>query len=135
MHVLLPVTFTPLPPHKPFLRHPNHVKKGEGPESRSRHPDPHDSYNFSKLSPSYQRMAELGYVTVTLTAVVKLCDQIERTLVEQGQQLTVRNRFAKRRKPNAFHWLDENWASVCPIFDSAVSYAVNPPQPPQIITC
>jgi hypothetical protein len=134
MHVLLPMGFSAGTPHKPFLQHPNQVKKGQGPESKFRHPDPHDDYNFPKLSASYQRMAELGYATVTLTDLVRLCNQIERRLLEQGQQTTIRNRFAKRRKPNAFHWLDENWPSVRPIFESAVSHAFNPPQSPQIIT-
>jgi hypothetical protein len=46
--------------------------------------------------------------------------KIEGKAKEQEITLTPRNRTAWRRKPNAFYWLDLNWANIAPFFDEAV---------------
>jgi hypothetical protein len=53
--------------------------------------------------------------------LLRLSNAIEADLASQHVQYTVRNRNAKRRKPNAFHWIDENWTVIAPIFDTCVA--------------
>jgi len=135
MHFYCPLSFPIAPPRKPCLRHPNRVKKGDGPESRSNFPDPHDSYDYIALSPSYRRLSELGRGAITMAEVTRLLRIVDSLLADSMKKLTVRNRWANRRKPNAFHWLDENWSLVSPIFGSAVRQLFSPPAVPRVVAC
>lgn len=94
-------------------------RKGTGPESKAVAPDHHDSYDFQTRSPAYIRLRMLGYEHFSLGDIVHICSVIERVSHAQGKRLTRRNRAARRRKPNAFHWLDANW-------DIIAAYAYDP---------
>jgi hypothetical protein len=56
-----------------------------------------------------------------------LSNSIERWCTANGIALTVRNRAARRRKRNAFHWIDENWRAIVPVYDEAVVRTLGPP--------
>lgn len=99
-------------------------KKGWGPESKARAPDPHDSYDFETRSPAYARLTFLGYRFIRREEIVRLCGKIEYLLLSQDKAMTERNRAARRRKPNAFHWLDENWSEITPQIYDSVAFAV-----------
>jgi hypothetical protein len=99
-------------------------KKGWGPESKARAPDPHDSYDFQRCSPAYARLTALGYKFIRLEEIVHLSSKIEDVLLSQDKAMTERNRAARRRKPNAFHWLDENWSEITPQIYDSVAFAV-----------
>jgi hypothetical protein len=93
------------------------VKKGEGPESRRFSPDAHDGYQFESKSSAYFRIRQLGFERIHLPILVRLSNVIEADLAARGIRPTPRNRNARRRKPKAFHWLDENWQMIAPIFN------------------
>jgi hypothetical protein len=120
-HLLLyPSQVTPAPTMASLQPRQNRVRKGEGPESRKRAPDPYDNYPFDTVSFAYARLALHGLHGIRLVSLVKLTNAIEQALIAAGRRLTPRNRKAKRRKSNAFHWLDENWSAIAPIFDLQV---------------
>jgi hypothetical protein len=104
--------------------HPNRTKKGEGPESRQRATDRWDNYQANR-GVSFSRLGQLGHPGITLAQLQKLCDKIAVFMRTRNIVLTGRNRWAKRRKPNAFHWLDENWGKISSIFDQIVLYIVS----------
>jgi hypothetical protein len=93
------------------------VRKGDGPESKRNAPDPFDAYLYQACSPAFARIVRLGLRDISLVALIELSDAIERELCRRKWRFTPRSRIVKRRKPNAFHWLDENWATVALIFD------------------
>jgi hypothetical protein len=66
------------------------------------------------------RLKALGRLEITLIAVVTLGHDLEERGRAEGQPLTFRNRWAKRRKPCAFHWLDENWKAIGDYFNEYV---------------
>jgi hypothetical protein len=129
----LPVEFesdnTPIDERKPPfplpLFHPssstspnhNRIKKGQGPESRRNAPDLYDDYRYQTESHAYARLLELGYPNLSVTRLIQLSNKLEDILLFKNVPLTLRKRAAKRRKPNAYHWLDENWVQIEPIFD------------------
>jgi hypothetical protein len=117
---------TPSPPPDPTepaaeshhsFRKSCRVKKGDGPESRRFAPDAHDGYQFESTSVTYFRIRQLGFQRIHMPTLVRLSNMVESDLVGRGIRPTPRNRNARRRKPNAFHWLDENWQMIAPIFD------------------
>jgi hypothetical protein len=85
------------------------VRKGQGPESKKNAPDLHDLYRFEARSVAYARMVALGHRNVSLVQIVQIGGFIEEQLRAAYAPISQRNRAARRRKPNAFHWLDENW--------------------------
>jgi hypothetical protein len=96
------------------------IRKGDGPESRRNAPDPYDEYPFGTVSIAYAHLVRLGLKNISMVSLVRLSNAIERYLVVFRPLLTRRNRNAKRRKSNAFHWLDENWGLIGPIFEMKV---------------
>jgi hypothetical protein len=110
------------PDQNPLPRHgPNQVRKGYGRESRSNSPDKWDAYDFEVLSPAYRCLRHIGYEGITTDALWKVLDIVERDAKRCGvtKKITRRNRAAHRRKPCAFHWLDENWIWVQGICEKA----------------
>jgi hypothetical protein len=100
---------------------PNVVRKGEGTKSKAKSPDPHDGYPFETKSFSYARIISMGYVGATLVQVVRIGSLIERHMRDVRIHLSRRNRAARRRKANAFHWLDENMPKIgLMLFDRTV---------------
>jgi hypothetical protein len=98
------------------------VKKGHGPESKKNAPDIHDSYDYEARSVAYGRVILFGYPGISLCDLVRIGNMIQNMSIARGLLLTPRNRAAKRRKPNAFHWIDENWKTITPMFyDQVVS--------------
>jgi hypothetical protein len=113
------VTQFPVSAESPRIR--QRTKKGTGPESKANAPDRHDSYDFQNCSRAYMRLRVLGCELLTLSDIVHLCAMIESLCQARGKRMTQRNRAARRRKPNAFHWLDENWDVIAPyMYDPAV---------------
>jgi hypothetical protein len=105
-------------PSRQRLRHPNRVRKGEGSESRRLAPDLDDDYPYESCSKAYIRLSELNLGYFSMVDVVRMSDAIEADLLCKGVRITPRNRMAKRRKPNAFHWLDKNWSAIAPVFNA-----------------
>jgi hypothetical protein len=104
------------------------VKKGWGPESRAKAPDPHDFYDFQRSSEAYVRLRVMGYQFFTLADIVHIGSRVEDLLLSMEKPMTERNRAARRRKPNAFHWLDENWPNISPdMFKIAVMAVLGDP--------
>jgi hypothetical protein len=67
---------------------------------------------------------------ISLADVVHISNLIENLLQVQRAPVTRRNRAARRRKPNAFHWLDENWGEITPaVYDPAVFAVLGTPAP------
>jgi hypothetical protein len=98
----------------------NRIKKGQGPESRWNAPDLYDYYDYQIESRAYARLSQLGYPNLSMICLIQLSTQIEKILRLRSVPLTLRKRPAKRRKPNAYHWLDENWVNIAPVFDNLV---------------
>jgi hypothetical protein len=94
------------------------MRKGDGPESKRNNPDPFDGYLYQARSPAFARIVRLGLREISLVTLIQLSNAIERELSNRKWRFTPRSRVVKRRKPNAFHWLDENWPTVGLIFDS-----------------
>jgi hypothetical protein len=108
---------------------PNKIKKGDGAESKRNSPDEHDDYDFERESWSYIHMRIMGYDHITLDQVALIGKVIRRSLRQIGIFLTPRNRPARRRKPNAFHWLDSNMATIgMNRFDSILFQVLGFPQ-------
>jgi hypothetical protein len=105
-------------------RRPNQTKKGEGPESKQHAADEWDDYQASR-GMSCPRLSELGRAGITLAQLQKLCDNIAAFMKAKNITLTKRNRWAKRRKPNAFHWLDENWGTISSVFDDVALHTLS----------
>jgi hypothetical protein len=56
-----------------------------------------------------------------MTDLVRVSNIVDNITHKLNIKLSLRNRAADRRKPNAFHWLDENWMQIgTQIFDGAV---------------
>jgi hypothetical protein len=63
----------------------------------------------------------MGYAGATLVQVVRIGSLIERRMRDVRIRLSRRNRAARRRKANAFHWLDENMPKIgLMLFDGTV---------------
>jgi hypothetical protein len=95
-------------PHSVPLQY-NRIKEGTGPESKQGSPDRYDYSAFERYSVAYARLRLLGYHGINIHELVHVRNIIENFLGRTGIRLTGRNRAAPRRKPNAFHWIDENW--------------------------
>jgi hypothetical protein len=95
------------------------TRKGEGKEGRLLSPDACDSYTFDH-GPAMSRLRALGRDPISLVQVVALCNKLEERGHLEGQNLTHRNRWSKRRKPCAFHWIDENWKDISNYFNQCV---------------
>jgi hypothetical protein len=54
----------------------------------------------------------MGYLGVSLVRVVRIGSLIEAALRDVHVRVSRRNRAARRRKANAFHWLDENMSKI-----------------------
>jgi hypothetical protein len=96
------------------------VRKGDGKEGKRLSPDPHDNYDFQG-GPAMHRLKTLGRDEIRLVRLVALCKDLEDRGRHEAQDLTFRNRWAKRRKPCAFHWIDENWKHVSDYFNQYLS--------------
>jgi hypothetical protein len=101
---------------------PNSTPKGEGKDSRKASPDPADFYNYQGESIAFRHLQALGYEGIIQGSLWKVMDKVQECAVKTGiaMSLTRRNRMARRRKPCAFHWLDENWCLLEEIFKTAV---------------
>jgi hypothetical protein len=109
------------------------IKKGWGPESRAKAPDPHDFYDFQRSSDAYICLRVMGYRFCTLDDIVHIGSKVEDLLLAKDRPMTERNRAARRRKPNAFHWIDENWSNIDPdMFKIAVFAVLGDPTCPRI---
>jgi hypothetical protein len=107
------------PRNSPRCR-PNHVRKGAGKDSKAKAPDEWDNYDYRICSPAFNRVVRLGYKGIVLEALCEVLDKVEDQAREDGILLTPRNRAARRRKPCAFHWFDENWSLVEKIYTTTV---------------
>jgi hypothetical protein len=85
------------------------VRKGDGAESKKKSPDQYDQYHYKAKSVAYARITALGYRTISLVQIVRIGGFVENWLQAAHMPMSERNRAARRRKPNAFHWIDENW--------------------------
>jgi hypothetical protein len=95
---------------------PNRIPKGCGRDARANSPDPWDFYDYQKVSPGFRCIRDLGYEGIVLRSLWQVLKKVE----AGAELLTHRNRAARRRKPCAFHWLDENWPVVKEIYKAAV---------------
>jgi hypothetical protein len=119
--------------HPPVPDPAPRTKKGWGPESRARAPDPYDNYDFQRFSNAYIRLRVMGYEFFTLADVVRIGNIVEDQLLAKEKPITERNRAAHRRKPNAFHWLDENWPNItAEMFNNAVIAVLGDPSYPRV---
>jgi hypothetical protein len=110
--------FTPAPAKS---QKQNKIAKGDGEQSKANRPDPYDEYPFETKSRSYYRILTLGYRKVGLAQIVQIRTFIENAFKRTGLQFRSRNRAARRRKPNAFHWIDANSPMVgMALLDAAV---------------
>jgi hypothetical protein len=99
----------------------NRIRKGEGRDSRTRRPDKGDNYRYESESPAFRCIREqLGYEGISLASLARVGDMISSEARTSGIEISYRSRAARRRKPCAFHWVDENWDSVEGIFRSAI---------------
>jgi hypothetical protein len=99
----------------------NRIKKGTGPESKCGSPDKYDRYPFDTCSIAYGRLRLLGFLEISIRDLILVGNIIENYLEDQGVRLSRRNRAAHRRKPNAFHWIDENWTRIpAGLYDNAL---------------
>jgi hypothetical protein len=96
------------------------VRKGDGNDSKAKAPDKWDNYDYRLSSPAFARVLCLGYKGIALGALCTVLDRVEDQAREDGISLTPRNRAARRRKPCAFHWFDENWSLVEDTYTIAV---------------
>jgi hypothetical protein len=112
-----------------YLAPRGRLEKGCGPESKRNAPDRHDAYPFETRSPSYFRIMQLGLMKIGLVALIHFSDALELELRARYCKITARNRWAKRRMPNAFHWIDENWKNIAPIFDLVFCRTFGRPAP------
>jgi hypothetical protein len=109
------------------------TKKGWGRESKANAPDQHDCYDFEKCSLACIQLRQMGYKSLTLTDIVHIGGKVENLLLAQERPVTERNRAARRRKPNAFHWIDENWPNIdSDMFEKAVLAVLGKPDCPRI---
>jgi hypothetical protein len=100
----------------------NQIRKGEGADSKAKLPDPRDKYSFKTRSIAYIRLKQLGYHIVRVVEIVRICKVVDAALRKSGKTPTDRNRPCRRRKPVAFHWLDENWPLIgLPLYDRCVT--------------
>jgi hypothetical protein len=83
------------------------AKKGSGRESKANAPDPYDNYDMEK-SPVFFALMLAGHARIHSQALFQFCKAIEEKACLEKIILTTRNRPAHRRKPNIYHWLDEN---------------------------
>jgi hypothetical protein len=98
------------------------MKSGTGPESKRESPDPFDCYPFQTYSISCARLRMLGFMSISVPDLVRVGNIIENFLEHHAIPLSPRNRAARRRKPNAFHWIDENWTRIpWLLFDRAIT--------------
>jgi hypothetical protein len=88
------------------------LPKGEGAGSKANSPDQHDDYPFETISFAYANIVAMGYRAISLVQIVRISRLIEEVLRRANVPVSQRNRAARRRKPNAFHWLDENWPFI-----------------------
>jgi hypothetical protein len=94
------------------LHSPNLIKKGDGPESKKRMPDKSDGYPIDSRSRAYARLLALGFSRITFRDICRIGNALEEWCAVGQIPLTARNRAARRRKPNAFYWMDENWTRI-----------------------
>jgi hypothetical protein len=85
------------------------VRKGEGAESKLNSPDQYDLYQYEMKSIAYARIVMMGYPNASLVQIVRIGELVEEQLRTAQVHTSPRNRAARRRKPNAYHWLDEHW--------------------------
>jgi hypothetical protein len=96
----------------------NQIAKGNGLESKAKNPDPFDNYAFDDVSMAFKRILELGYHRLRKDDLMLLSTELEHIT---KHRTTTRNRWAKRRVPNAYAWLDWNWSVISPIFDDTLA--------------
>jgi hypothetical protein len=106
----------------PIRRGRNITSKGKGPDSKTQSSDPWDSYNYWAESIAFRGLRSLGYEGIAIGPLRDVIDKVHEGAQKRGiaELLTHRNRMGRRRKPCAFHWLDENWCLVEEIFKIAV---------------
>jgi hypothetical protein len=83
----------------------NKIKKGEGKDAR---PDARDHYPF-ETGQAYQDITRFNGGP----ALAPIVFGIAKGLADQfSEQVTPLNRFARRRVPNAYSWMDDHWHLV-----------------------
>jgi hypothetical protein len=109
-------------PHPRIRRGPNITPKGKGKDSKTESPDRWDSYNYQAESIAFRGLQDIGYKGIAPGSLWKVMDKVHEGAMKRGiaELLTTRNRMARRRRPCAFHWFDENWCLVEEIFKTAV---------------
>jgi hypothetical protein len=109
-------------PHPQIHRGRNITPKGKGRDSKTESPDRWDSYNYQAESIAFRGLQAIGYKGIVLRSLWKVMDKVHEGAMKRGiaELLTHRNRITRRRKPCAFHWLDENWCLLEEIFKTAV---------------
>jgi hypothetical protein len=85
----------------------NKIKKGDGKDARA---DPRDYYAF-EAGQAYNDITELNGGPALAPIVFTIAKLVADTFAEQ---VTAPNRFAKRRVPNPYSWMDEHWQFVNP---------------------
>jgi hypothetical protein len=116
-----PSTAPPGPRAAP--RHgPNKIRKGSGRDSKNKSPDKWDEWKYELNSYAFLCLRQMGYEGIILGALYRVLEMVERDAKLAGirGRLTPRNRAAHRRKPCAFHWLDENWFWIGESYKAAV---------------
>jgi hypothetical protein len=81
-------------------RKKNKIAKGDGRDAK---PDPRDGYNY-QIGNFFPILARLNGAALTAKVLFPFIEIIARTVPVSVNP----NRFAKRRIPNAYCWLDEN---------------------------
>jgi hypothetical protein len=98
----------PAPDRGGRSRKPNKVKKGEGRDAQE---DEWDKYPATS-GHFYQVLVCGGGKAPIAATLFALCGAIEDRVRAKGGELSERNRWAKRRVPNAYAWLDRNAGSI-----------------------
>jgi hypothetical protein len=81
-------------------------------EAKKNASDQHDHHQFETQSVAHARSVTMRHREVSLVQVVRIGRHVEEQLLAQQGRVSERNRAAQRGKPNAFHWLYENWGSM-----------------------
>jgi hypothetical protein len=88
------------------LHHPNHRKKGEGPEGMKQSRHTHDDYE-KEGDPAWKMVKKMGKRPL-MKDVSKFIREASWELQKQGIE-TKRDRQHARRVNCAFAWIDRNW--------------------------
>jgi hypothetical protein len=89
-------------------RNPNRIKKGEGFDAKKGvGSDQYDEYHYQS-GHFFKLIVDKGDTPPVARILFDICKLVERAALHQRVKLEPRNRWAKRRKANAYAWLDRN---------------------------